>query len=1023
MDGNALTTLRSISKHANDLDSRSTTDKWKDIGFIWSNFVADAKTYGKIIITERNVCKNDQQNNAPFQLNDKRNFIEISKKPTSIQYKFEVDEINPEKGEYLYGTDKPNDEGAMKTASNEILGLLSCFNSYVEVFGRINDNQSHEKEREIREILFPYRCILDYRGYRLLAMTNFIQLENNNYYCSDYTENFIEELNEIGKNLNLKESSIGKKGKKTRLPFVKIYALTSIENTDVIEYRIQNFSKVFPPEFLIENQTEKEREYQRFRPEFMCIYNETELASNPTTEEEINDLIKATKYLHENCINEFIKLKGSSDYSIHLLTAEIHRSGINCRHLGRIRNKLTNEKQKHTILSEIVARSLKSIFQYFQRKTAEKFKSEKFNSVDSAKIQPYVIIAYKIINCLFKDVEREERQDDQYQDENNHEKIIANINNKDILSCIEYLEINEDKFMENSNEIWKFKLKYFIQKKFHQTFTNDELNNFNFDIRKKINIFETCFRFCELSGIKFSKLISFYNYSQKKKNISINKFPFDKNDLKKIICRVHSISFSDFAQAKYSYLHYKKLLNDNSNCLTPNVNVWNSIHDKFNQTVSSETRNPNIFKTWATVYLNQHYFSFKSDNNNNNNINDKIQSSQEILQESKSKYEKAIEFLDKQKNKEIYYKCKIGIAFCRIELCVFYHIKTHEEKKTFLLSVSLYHLFQAIQIFQEIFIELSETEENIKKIILDNIMKKIQKIKNINHYHLQERKLVSYLRNFYLRYAILFSIKNYTQNDDENYDSDDNDRKFDWFCISNYKKSISSLIKYLKNGGNDKYSIITSSVGSLLESLFLRLKTLTNSNNEILYSLTNEFIEIGMKSQFSNMPVPILYKDMDKDNYSVTFVSSSCSLLHFFCIVSDEIAYDTWNEFIRVLGKSKTDPDADDIVSFKQPKSNYFILVNSTQDHFILNQIEIGVPITKPPPRLTLYAIGSMDDNLDFSNIDNNNILSNNIIVDETLHHGHNVLSVKGKKIGGKQSFFIFILYFSLNEIYIFSFN
>ena len=106
----------------------------------------------------------------------------------SILFKFAVDSFN------LYGGD---DSSAAKVAGHDLLGLNNYFNCDVE------------------GLCFPLMCLVDYRGFRLIAMSLLPVTEHSIVYGSDNAGirihqidlEAIEKMAECSKKLNLRRTN------------------------------------------------------------------------------------------------------------------------------------------------------------------------------------------------------------------------------------------------------------------------------------------------------------------------------------------------------------------------------------------------------------------------------------------------------------------------------------------------------------------------------------------------------------------------------------------------------------------------------------------------------------------------------------------------------------------------------------------------------------------------------------------------------------------------------------------------
>ena len=75
------------------------------------------------------------------------------------------------------------------------------------------------------------------------------------------------------------------------------------------------------------------------------------------------------------------------------LKEEMHRRGLNMRHLGLVYNKLTLDEMKNKFLTEMVLRVAKSTFQALMR--------ESMKNISLKNDKPYIRIALDYLNLLF----------------------------------------------------------------------------------------------------------------------------------------------------------------------------------------------------------------------------------------------------------------------------------------------------------------------------------------------------------------------------------------------------------------------------------------------------------------------------------------------------------------------------------------------------------------------------------------------------------------------------------------------
>lgn len=113
--------------------------------------------------------------------------------------------------------------------------------------------------------------------------------------------------------------------------------------------------------------------YQLFRPEFLKNYHiplSSDAFSNlgkDNYEEHNREVLEATTYLFDTTIREFamsLEMQEQNDSLVWELTELTHRSGINIRYLGVVRQAVTSEKIRRIIFNEMCARVAKNQLRY-----------------------------------------------------------------------------------------------------------------------------------------------------------------------------------------------------------------------------------------------------------------------------------------------------------------------------------------------------------------------------------------------------------------------------------------------------------------------------------------------------------------------------------------------------------------------------------------------------------------------------------------------------------------------------------
>lgn len=311
------------------------------------NFESTAKTYGKIIITEvymdprRKTIKPLQ--GKGFAGGDKY-YVH------GIYFKFAVDSTIK-----LYGAD----DGAMKVAGHELRHLIQVFNCW------------------IKDIYLPMSVLVDYRGFRLVAMST-LPITNTTlvFGASDASKDsrinmsnadIIEKMKILGKKLNLKEHGIAGNEES-----IKIYTPLDLEAHRGLDnkYYLLDFARLMPP--TLPDSSSVSYLVNLFRPEFVKRYsislcpdayssfispNERDLVNN--------DIQEATFYLKSKLVSKFANEISNITLSIHRiqypLLQSLHAAGINIRYIGLVRSHLESSEiyWRHVLLVEMISRVIK----------------------------------------------------------------------------------------------------------------------------------------------------------------------------------------------------------------------------------------------------------------------------------------------------------------------------------------------------------------------------------------------------------------------------------------------------------------------------------------------------------------------------------------------------------------------------------------------------------------------------------------------------------------------------------------
>ncbi|KAL6072370.1 Clu domain-containing protein [Balamuthia mandrillaris] len=351
---NSLEQLRQLYRHAQD-------------------FVHTAEALGRIIINERHL-PNEKKTIQPFISGVAGGEKFLS---NGIWFKYAVDLLRTDLDEpkWMYGQDSPDDEKAMKSGGHELKGSVAFM------------------EAGVNQLSIPLMVLIDYLGFRLVAIAQLpITADTIVYGTGDGGKRIHNDdakmaiaMQTVANRLNLEPHKVG---------MYEIAVCADIEGhmgKDGKRYVI-DYGRVFPPEGLPEQDSEEEYDkrsifYKLLRPE-LVRWNPVALCSDGLSgfvrydmsaakyEQHIQE---ATKRLTTNIIPSFARKIYSKSYAKHFitlvqdnlsellnkkskmrdeshltlrniltetidqnslkaLTVEMHKQGINVRHIGRIRH-------------------------------------------------------------------------------------------------------------------------------------------------------------------------------------------------------------------------------------------------------------------------------------------------------------------------------------------------------------------------------------------------------------------------------------------------------------------------------------------------------------------------------------------------------------------------------------------------------------------------------------------------------------------------------------------------------------
>lgn len=300
-----------------------------------------------------------------------------------ILFKFALD------FEGLYGSD----EAAMKAACHELRGLI-----------KIND-------LALPGLNTPLMCLVDYKGFRLIAVSLLeIGKDSLKYGSADGGATVHDDvpqltalMNKAGQLLNLKPHKVGKQ---TLVTCGDI----EVHQTGDGQFYVLDAARLFPPEAALPSHRTHERGewlYHLLRPELVRKYPKP-LSSDAFSMFQRfdrnlmihNDEVReATAHLFEEVIPAFCdRLNGMEKYDVKDenfdLVAELHRAGINIRHIGLVRSRCTSKYVRRFLLTEMIVRGVKSLLR-------RQFRRIMVGECRVPREQPFKHLVMRVLNDLW----------------------------------------------------------------------------------------------------------------------------------------------------------------------------------------------------------------------------------------------------------------------------------------------------------------------------------------------------------------------------------------------------------------------------------------------------------------------------------------------------------------------------------------------------------------------------------------------------------------------------------------------
>ncbi|KAL6049131.1 Histidine kinase A, variant 2 [Balamuthia mandrillaris] len=340
-------TGRDWSKEFQDLLKRPLLERGTELQKLSDEFVATAKSIGEVIIMERN---------QPYHL---KTFKPLQGKGVAGGEKFKVDNIF-----FKFAIDHnniyPSDRFAMKVAGHELKGLTAMVSCGMML-----------------GLHFPLLALIDYRGFRLIATSALPISEDTIVYGScDGGQTVHSDMFEMNTKMEKIAKILNLKGHITGLGDIQkwIYGPCDIEGhrpNDGMLYVVDT-ARLWPPQ-TPDRSVKGSFLFNLLRGEYVSKHP-IPLSSDAFTmfgehDAEIHnrEVIQATEQLLNVVIPEFAAWLQSHychstafPLSPSRLIEDLHRTGINIRHLGRVRSHVMDEELRRLILGEMISRFLKN---------------------------------------------------------------------------------------------------------------------------------------------------------------------------------------------------------------------------------------------------------------------------------------------------------------------------------------------------------------------------------------------------------------------------------------------------------------------------------------------------------------------------------------------------------------------------------------------------------------------------------------------------------------------------------------
>lgn len=368
------------------LEMEDGIEKYALLRGLYNDFCYAADAYGRIIISERylpEAMKTIRPVHGLGYAGGEKYMVR------NLLFKFAVDLQLPD-GKWLYGGSKRCDEAAMKVASNELTGLIHCFKC------------------EVPALHLPLMVLIDYRGYRLTALSLLPIDKSTLVYGSDDAgatvhnklRLFASKMEQISSMLNLMGHNVHG---------TKINGPADLEGHRGHDGRLYllDFSRVFPPEAPAPGAADPKAIFHRLlRPE-LVKRSDIPLSSDAFSkfqkddprEKALNEQVDVvTRMLFEEIIPQFAlslsESAAAAEFDEGTLVGSIHRAGINVRHMGRLRSHVVDAPQvRRLLLSDMCARCIKVLVRAVMR--------EQMKEYHLPAVEPYTAVVVYVYNLVF----------------------------------------------------------------------------------------------------------------------------------------------------------------------------------------------------------------------------------------------------------------------------------------------------------------------------------------------------------------------------------------------------------------------------------------------------------------------------------------------------------------------------------------------------------------------------------------------------------------------------------------------